>query len=144
MEQLVNGEETPSRADAIERNALILVAEDNETNQAVIQYQLSELGYQADIASNGMEALKAWRTGDYALLLTDLQMPEVDGYELARQVREQETSDRRIPIVALSANTLMDEAENCMSAGMDAYLSKPVALSELEATLDQWLETPKH
>ena len=143
-EQHINGDEVLSRRDAIERNALILVAEDNETNQAVIQYQLSELGYQADIASNGMEALKAWRSGDYALLLTDLQMPEVDGYELARRVREQETSGRRIPIVALSANTLMDEAENCINVGMDAYLSKPVALSELEATLGQWLDAPEH
>jgi len=134
-----NNDRTPSRNDAIRQNSLILVAEDNATNQTVIEYQLNELGYQADIASNGVEALKAWRSGDYALLLTDLQMPEVDGYELARRVREQENPEQRIPIVALSANTLMDEEESCLDVGMDAFLSKPVALEELQSTLGQWL-----
>lgn len=128
----------PSRQDAISNNKLILIAEDNPTNQQVILHQLSALGYQADIAGDGVEALKQWRTGEYALLLTDLQMPEMDGYELARALRKEEENER-IPIIALTANTLLDEAENCKSAGMDDYLSKPASLADLRASIERWL-----
>ncbi len=130
---------TPSRAAAIADNALILVAEDNATNRAVLEYQLHELGYQADFTENGAQALAAWQSGDYAMLLTDLQMPEVDGYELARRLRDSEPAGTRAPIIALSANTLMNEEENCLAAGMDAYLSKPIALEDLQAALARWI-----
>lgn len=131
--------EHPSREEAIAANRLILVAEDNPTNQRVILHQLSVLGFCADMCNNGKEALEAWRCGDYAVLLTDLQMPETDGYELARQVRALESADERIPIIAVSANTLMNEADNCLAAGMDAYLSKPVSLNDLQTELTRWL-----
>lgn len=128
-----------SRESAIADGKLILVAEDNPTNQQVIQHQLSVLGYYADVVEDGSVAFAAWRGGEYALVLTDLQMPETDGYELAKRIRAQEGPQQRIPIIAISANTLMDESEACLAIGMDAYLSKPASLDELEATISQWL-----
>ena len=135
---------SPSRAMALQQGRLVLVAEDNEINQKVIRQQLALLGYAADIAGDGREALKRWESGDYALLLTDLHMPEMDGYQLTGAIRADEISKadkRRIPIVALTANALKGEAEHCRAAGMDDYLSKPVQLVDLKATLAKWLST---
>jgi signal transduction histidine kinase/DNA-binding NarL/FixJ family response regulator/HPt (histidine-containing phosphotransfer) domain-containing protein len=129
----------PSRADALARGRLILVAEDNETNQKVIVRQLALLGFAADVADNGRIALARWQSGDYALLLSDLHMPEMDGYELTAAIRGQEQALRRIPIVALTANTLKGEADHCRSVGMDDYLSKPLQLADLQTALETWL-----
>ena len=129
----------PQRVQALQQRRLILVAEDNETNQKVILRQLALLGYAADVVSNGREALHHWQSGDYALLLTDLHMPEMDGYALAKKVREQENGYGYIPIVALSANAVRGEAENCHAVGMDEYLTKPVSLAELQSVLEHWL-----
>jgi len=129
----------PSREEALKRGQLILIAEDNETNQKVIVRQLALLGYTADVAGNGREALRRWRSGDYALLLTDLHMPHMDGYELTEAIRAEEKDGRRIPIIALTANALKDEAEHCRVVGMDDYRSKPSPLAELKAVLDKWL-----
>jgi two-component system sensor histidine kinase/response regulator len=134
----------PSRAMALQQGRLVLVAEDNEINQKVIRQQLALLGYAADIAGDGREALKRWESGDYALLLTDLHMPEMDGYQLTAAIRVAEASNagkRRIPIVALTANALKGEAEHCRTVGMDDYLSKPVQLADLKSMLEQWLST---
>lgn len=129
----------PSREEALQLGRLILVAEDNEINQKVILRQLGLLGFTADIAKNGREALARWESGDYALLLTDLHMPEMDGYELCQAIRHSETSDEHIPIITLTANALQGEAERCRMAGMDDYLSKPISLATLEAMLNKWL-----
>ncbi|MFZ1810051.1 MAG: ATP-binding protein [Candidatus Nitrotoga sp.] len=132
----------PSRAMALQQGRLVLVAEDNEINQKVIRQQLALLGYAADIAGDGREALKRWESGDYALLLTDLHMPEMDGYQLTAAIRADEASKadkRRIPIIALTANALKGEAEHCRAVGMEDYLSKPVQLADLKATLAKWL-----
>jgi two-component system sensor histidine kinase/response regulator len=129
----------PSRDAALRNGRLILVAEDNQTNQQVILRQLALLGFAADVAENGRLALQRWRSGDYALLLTDLHMPQMDGYELASSIRAEERGDRRIPIVALTANALPDEAERCRAAGMDDYLSKPLQLADLNTVLGPWL-----
>ena len=134
----------PTRAMALQQGRLVLVAEDNEINQKVIRQQLALLGYAADIAGDGREALKRWESGDYALLLTDLHMPEMDGYQLTAAIRVAEASNagkRRIPIVALTANALKGEAEHCRAVGMDDYLSKPVQLADLKSMLEQWLLT---
>ncbi|HSX85339.1 MAG TPA: PAS domain S-box protein [Cellvibrio sp.] len=131
----------PPRDQAVQQQRLILVAEDNETNQKVILRQLALLGYAADVVSNGREALQHWQSGDYALLLTDLHMPEMDGYALAQAVRNQENGYAYIPIVALSANAVRGEAEHCHAVGMDEYLTKPVSLAELQSVLEQWLPT---
>ncbi len=129
----------PSRLEAIANGQLLLVAEDNETNQKVIRRQLSLLGYTADIANDGEEALALWENGHYALLLTDLHMPKMDGFELTRQIRSREMTRGYFPIVALSANVVQGAAEECRAMGMDAYLTKPVSLPELQNTLEQWV-----
>ena len=126
-------------AQALRQSHLILVAEDNETNQKVILHQLGLLGYAADVACNGREALARWQSGDYALLLTDLHMPEMDGYELSRAIRSSEAGTQRMPIVALTANAIKGEAEHCLAAGMNGYLSKPAQLADLKAVLQEWL-----
>jgi len=129
----------PSRADALRQGRLILVAEDNEINQKVILRQLALLGFAADIADNGRIALERWHSGDYALLLSDLHMPEMDGYELTVAIRTEEQGSRHIPIVALTANALKGEADHCRAVGMDDYLSKPVQLADLKAMLEKWM-----
>jgi CheY-like chemotaxis protein/HPt (histidine-containing phosphotransfer) domain-containing protein len=129
----------PSRRDG----RLILVAEDNETNQEVIRRQLALLGLAADVVANGRVAYDRWRSGDHALLLTDLHMPELDGYELAQRIREDERGGgTRRPIIALSANAMKEEALRCEAAGMDGYLSKPAQLAQLKAMLERWLPSP--
>ncbi len=131
----------PSRAEALRRGQLILVAEDNETNRNVIAHQLALLGFAADLAEDGGEALQRWQSDDYALLLTDLNMPNMDGYELvdAIRTREKDRGARRIPVVALTANVLESEQQRCFATGMDGYLSKPVLLVNLQAMLNKWL-----
>ncbi len=128
-----------SRSGALRQGRLILVAEDNETNKKVALQQLALLGYVADMAGNGRQALERWKSGEYALLLTDLHMPEMDGYELATAIRAEEKGSRHIPIVALTANALKGEAARCRAAGMDDYLSKPTPLADLQALLERWL-----
>jgi two-component system sensor histidine kinase/response regulator len=129
----------PSRDDALGNGHLILVADDNETNQKVILQQLRVLGFTADLVANGREALKRWEACQYGLVLTDLHMPQMDGYELTAAIRAAEPSSRHTPIVALTANALKGEADRCRAAGMDDYLSKPVPLESLKIMLDKWL-----
>ena len=129
----------PAREYAIQQRRLILVAEDNEINQKVIRQQLTLLGYAIDVAANGREALRRWQSGDYALLFTDLHMPEMDGYDLTLAIRVGEGGRSRMPIIALTANALSGESERCRAVGMDDYLSKPASLAELAAALDKWL-----
>ncbi len=114
------------------------MVEDNETNQKVILRQLALLGFAADVADNGRLALARWQSGNYALLLSDLHMPEMDGYELTGAIRAREQG-ARIPILALTANALKGEAERCRASGMDDYLSKPLRLADLKAALERWL-----
>lgn len=120
-------------------NLRILMADDNETNRDVILQQLSLLGYIADSAENGIVALTMWRTGRYALLLTDCNMPEMDGYELTQTIRNEEPIGIHRPIIAITANALQGEAQHCRDSGMDDYLTKPLRLDELAAMLTKWL-----
>jgi CheY-like chemotaxis protein/HPt (histidine-containing phosphotransfer) domain-containing protein len=122
---------------------LILVAEDDAMNQKLILRQLDLLGYVAEIAANGVHALRLWRDAHYALLLADLHMPEMDGYALTEAIRREEASRggalRRLPILALTANSLRDEAIRALGVGMDEYLTKPLQLHLLRAALERWL-----
>ncbi|CAK0746780.1 two-component system, sensor histidine kinase and response regulator [Gammaproteobacteria bacterium] len=137
----------PSREEGLRQNRLILVAEDNEINQKVIQRQLAMLGLASDVASDGLEALAMWKTGDYALLLTDVNMPRMDGHQLAAAIRAEEklAIPGATPIIALTASALKGEDETCRVAGMNDYLLKPVQLVDLERMLTRWLsrEHPK-
>jgi two-component system sensor histidine kinase/response regulator len=117
----------------------ILVVEDNELNQKVTMHQLRACGYAADLAINGRAAVERWRDGNYALILTDVHMPEMDGYDMAREIRRSESTGRRVPIVAFTANAVKGEAENCLAAGMDDCLTKPVQLPDLRVVLQKWI-----
>ncbi len=136
---------SPAIADATDIAALprdprlILVAEDNPINQKLILRQLALLGFAANVASNGQLALAHWQSGHYALLLTDLQMPEMNGYALSSAIRAQEQGGRRMPILALTANMRENEIFRCRAAGMDDCLSKPLGLGELKSSLATWL-----
>ncbi len=128
--------ETAASADPVRR---ILVAEDSETNRKVIQLQLQVIGAVAEVVIDGREALQRWRSGDYALLLTDLHMPDMDGFALAHTIRAEESAARRTPIIALTANALRDQEARCRAAGMDDYLTKPVRLADLKAAIERCL-----
>jgi PAS domain S-box-containing protein len=122
-----------------QRGLRVLVAEDHETNQKVILQQLSLLGLEVELAGDGAEALERWRKGNFSLVLTDLHMPVMDGYQLAAAIRAEERGIQRIPIVALTANALKSEAEHCRQVGMDDYMSKPAPLARLHGMLEKWL-----
>ncbi|MBL0141123.1 MAG: PAS domain S-box protein [Betaproteobacteria bacterium] len=129
----------PTIAQARAEGRLILVAEDDETNRRVIARQLEFLGYAAQIVGSGEEALRKWREGGHALLLTDLHMPDRDGYSLVEAIRREENGRKGMPILALTANALREEANRARSAGMDECLTKPVQLRLLRAALERWL-----
>src|SRR5690606_33154510 len=97
------------------------------------------LGHAADLANNGREALALAQRGHYALLLSDLHMPEMDGYQLARELRASAGPAAQLPIVALTANSQKGVDRRCLEAGMDDYLSKPARLDDLRAILEKWL-----
>ena len=130
--------------DALAAGQLILVAEDNRTNQLVISKQLTRLGYAFETVADGEEAWKALQVKDYGLLLTDCHMPELDGYLLTGRIREAEIlSGKRLPIIALTASALRDDAEKCLRCGMDDYLSKPIVIERLSQTLKRWMPKSK-
>jgi CheY-like chemotaxis protein len=118
----------------------ILVAEDTKLNAMLMTEQLRLLGFSSQIATTGREALALWRTGAFAVLLTDIEMPEMDGRELARAIRAEEAGLERIPIIALTAGSGYGESPGWREAGIDAYLAKPTELSVLGETLRHWLE----
>jgi CheY-like chemotaxis protein/HPt (histidine-containing phosphotransfer) domain-containing protein len=122
------------------RNRLVLVAEDNETNRKVIREQLRLIGIAGEVVNDGREALEQWRNRKFDLLLTDLHMPLMDGYELAAAIRAEEPAGRRMPILALTANAQRDEERRCLAAGMDAYLTKPIRLAQLKTAIESWLD----
>ena len=123
----------------------VLAVDDYPMNVEVLTGQLEILDVPVDSATNGLEALTKWREKPYALVLTDIHMPDMDGFELTRQIRAEEAlaaSGRRTPIVALTANALKGEADRCLAAGMDGYLTKPLTLERLRETLERWMTQP--
>jgi signal transduction histidine kinase/CheY-like chemotaxis protein/HPt (histidine-containing phosphotransfer) domain-containing protein len=123
-------------------NALILVAEDNLTNQVVVRQMLGRMGFACEIADNGAAALALYQNNSgYGLLLTDFHMPEMDGFELTAALRSAEAAEERprLPIVALTADALTGTEQQCLDAGMDGYLTKPINSRALGAMLAQWL-----
>jgi signal transduction histidine kinase/HPt (histidine-containing phosphotransfer) domain-containing protein len=116
----------------------LLLADDNPINQKVGLSVLSKLGYRADLANNGLEVLKALEQKVYDVLFLDVQMPEMDGLEAARQICRRWPAQKRPCIIAMTGNALMGDREKCLVAGMDDYISKPVRVSELQAALERW------
>jgi signal transduction histidine kinase/CheY-like chemotaxis protein/HPt (histidine-containing phosphotransfer) domain-containing protein len=131
----------PTVAEAERERSLVLLVDDHPTNRLVIARQLALAGYASEAAEDGEQGLAMWRSGRFALLLSDVHMPKLDGYALARAIRADEARDgrARTPIVALTAAALKGEAERCLAAGMDDYLAKPVGIPALLATLRRWL-----
>ena len=130
----------PAIEDARKSGELVLVAEDNITNQDVIRRQLNVLGYACEVADDGMIALEMLKGCSYGLLLTDCHMPNMDGYELTGALRNLEMDlDNRLPVVAITANALQGEADRCLAVGMDDYLAKPLEMNKLKAMLAKWL-----
>ena len=114
----------------------VLIVEDNPTNLRLISSQLNTLGYDADIASNGREALDMTRSNHYSLVLTDCNMPIMDGYELTAELRR---DNNQVPVIALTADAFPERERECLSAGMNGRMIKPVSLQQLDNMLGQWL-----
>ncbi len=123
----------------------LLLVEDNFTNQQVTLGMLKNLGLNADIASNGKEALSALEKRSYDLVLMDVQMPEMDGLEATRIIRNPDSDvlDHQTPIIAMTAHALTGDKEKCLEAGMNGYIAKPVSSKNLINTLKEWLPEPK-
>ena len=122
------------------RNAArILVVEDNAANLKLTVRLVERLGYHADVASNGAEAVKMIEHLDFDGVLMDCQMPEMDGYEATKLIRKSEKAHRHLPIVAMTADALSGDRERCLAAGMDDYISKPIKLHLVAAVLGRWL-----
>ncbi len=132
---------TPSNIKQLEKGK-ILIVEDNPINQAVTSKMLEKIGFEFEVAANGQEAVKRLQLDhDFRLVLMDCQMPVMDGYEATELIRENESSqqEKRLPVIAMTANTMDGDKEKCMVAGMDDYVAKPVKLTELKETLARWL-----
>jgi PAS domain S-box-containing protein len=123
-------------ADMASRHALrILLAEDNVVNQKVALRLLQQMGYRADLASNGLEAIESVARQTYDVVLMDVQMPEMDGFEASRHITAKWPADQRPRIIAMTANAMQGDRELCLAAGMDDYVSKPIRVDELVAAL---------
>jgi CheY-like chemotaxis protein/HPt (histidine-containing phosphotransfer) domain-containing protein len=116
----------------------VLLADDNAINLKVGLSVLQRLGYRAEVANNGLEVLKALEVKPYDVLFLDVQMPEMDGLECAREICRRWSRDRRPVVVAMTGNALMGDREKCLAAGMDDYISKPVQITELQSALERW------
>jgi CheY-like chemotaxis protein len=131
-----------SNADPALRPLRVLVAEDNRINQALAKRLLEKEGHTVTIAADGRQAIQAFEKSAFDLILMDVQMPEVDGYEATAEIRRRETNGQRIPIIALTANAMSGDRDRCLSAGMDGFISKPIDLKELVEAMSSLCAEP--
>jgi two-component system, sensor histidine kinase and response regulator len=120
-----------------ERRRRILLAEDQLVNQKVAVHMLKRLGHTVRVAPDGKEAIAALESGEFDLVLMDVQMPKMDGYEAVRIIREREaTTCKHIPIIALTAHAMQGDRERCLNNGFDGYLPKPIRQRDLDAAIE--------
>jgi two-component system sensor histidine kinase/response regulator len=117
----------------------LLIVEDNAINQAVAKGMVARLGYDCDVAGNGIEALEALERRRYDAVLMDCQMPDMDGFEATREIRRRPAPTSDVPIIAMTASALMEDRGRCLAAGMDDYLSKPIKSGDLQLVLSRFL-----
>jgi CheY-like chemotaxis protein/HPt (histidine-containing phosphotransfer) domain-containing protein len=131
----------PSSEEAEKEGSLVLVVDDHPINRMLLMRQVTVIGYAGEAANDGRQALEMWKTGRFSLVITDVNMPEMDGYELTRAIRavEMQTGQKRTLVIACTANALKGEADKCFASGMDDYIAKPVELNTLLAKFDVWL-----
>ncbi len=150
LKSIIKGEEVRTRKPIVTRHSIrekqrcdarILLVEDNVTNQQVALNILKKLGFCADVSANGVEAIKTLEKVPFDLVLMDLQMPEMDGLEATRYIRNSQSSmlNCNIPIVAMTANAMKGDREKCLAAGMDDYLTKPIDVQSLVTIIKKWL-----
>ncbi len=132
-------DEPDEETKALYRNVKTLVVEDNGGNQKLITHMLSNFGLEAEVVSNGIEAVQATSTKKYDLIFMDCEMPEMDGFEATREIRNKENHGKRSVIIALTALALAGDKEKCMDAGMDDYLPKPLEHKALRNALEKWV-----
>ena len=146
--RMSGGEIGKARPKAEQRleNAKILVAEDGEINRLVVTAMLGKAGYQVEVAQDGAKAVEAASAGDYDLILMDLQMPEMDGYQATAAIRRLDGPIAQVPILAFTATALQEDLDACLAAGMNDFVAKPVERDRLMASIAHWLrkkaETP--
>jgi two-component system, sensor histidine kinase and response regulator len=132
--------ETMAEAHAAHR-PLVLIVDDNPVNQKVSAAMLGKLGFRTDVAHNGIEAVAVTAARNYAAVLMDCYLPEMDGYEATGAIRLREGAGRHTPIIAMTASAMKGDMERCLAAGMDAYVSKPVRMKDLGAVIAHWIAT---
>lgn len=131
--------ESPSPLEPIELEARVLLVEDNPMNQQVAREVLNRFGCEVETAANGLEALELFKKRRYDMIFMDIHMPEMDGFEATRAIREAETGDAHIPIVAMTALAMHGDREKCLAAGMDDYIAKPIRTAAVREALVRFL-----
>ncbi|GGI88458.1 hypothetical protein GCM10007978_27720 [Shewanella hanedai] len=131
---------TPKPMEEISDQVNVLVVEDNPLNQKLIVKQLSTLGYQCDLAKDGLDGIKHWENTDYKLILTDCHMPNLDGYDMTKRIRdlEKQYSKKSTPIVAVTGAAMTGDEDHCLSTGMNDFVSKPILLKDLKQVIEKW------
>jgi len=134
--------EKPSLTEAAKNRMRILIAEDNPVNQKVAQAMLKKMGLSADVVANGRKAVDALQANDYDLVLMDCHMPDMDGFQATRIIREDGSKalNPKVPIIAMTAATMQGDRERCIEAGMNEFIAKPVQQKELSRMLARWLD----